>query len=76
MVMSSAKWRLEDKVWKVGNMATKIMGLVVHNVAWNEAYLRTKRHLDAPRRLATTDMHGPKIVACAPFLFFWGGRGN
>ena len=30
--------RLEDKVWKVGNMATKIMGLVMYNVAWAEAY--------------------------------------
>jgi len=24
---------IQDKVWKVGNMATKIMGLVVYNVA-------------------------------------------
>ena len=30
---TNAKWRLEDKVWKVGNVATKIMGLVVYNVA-------------------------------------------
>ena len=34
---SNAEWRLQDKVWKVGNMAMKIMGLVVYNVAWAEA---------------------------------------
>ena len=44
---SSAKWRLEDKVCKVGNMATKIMGLVVYNVAWSKAYLHIKCHLDS-----------------------------
>ena len=27
-----------------------------HNVAWAEAYLHTKWHLDPCRRLATTDM--------------------
>jgi len=27
-----------------------------HNVAWAEAYLRTKWHLDPPNRLATIDM--------------------
>jgi len=64
---SSAKWRLEDKVWKVGNMAKTIMGLVVYNVAWAEAYLRTKWHLDPSSRLATTDM-GRKLGA----VLFWG----
>jgi len=42
-------------VWKVGNMAMKITGLVVHNVAWAEAYLRTKWHLDPSSCLASTD---------------------
>ena len=46
------KRRLEDKVWKVGNMAMKIMELVVYNVA----YLRTKWHHDPSSRLATIDM--------------------
>jgi len=46
----------KDKVWKVGNMAMKIMGLVVHNVTWAEAYLHTKGHLHPSSRLATTDM--------------------
>ena len=47
---------VEDKVWKVGNMAMKIMELVVYSVAWPEAYLRTKWHLDPSRCLATIDM--------------------
>jgi len=37
---SSTKRRLEDKVWKVGDMAMKIIGLVVYTVAWAKAYLR------------------------------------
>jgi len=36
-------------------MAMKIMGLVVYNVAWAEAYLPTKWYLDPSSRLATTD---------------------
>jgi len=43
------------RVWKVGNMATKIMKLVVYNVAWAEAYLRTKWHFHPSSRLATID---------------------
>jgi len=45
--------RGRDKVWKVGNVAMKITGLVVNNVAWVEAYLRTKWHFDSsmPRGL-------------------------
>ena len=35
------------------------------NVACAEAYLRTKWHLNAFSRLATTDM-GRKLVDCAP----------
>ena len=46
----------EDKVWKVGNMATKIMGLVVYNVALAKAYVRTKWHIDPSSRLAIIDM--------------------
>jgi len=42
---SSKKLRLEDKVWKVGKMAMKIMGLVVYNVACAKAYFSTKWHL-------------------------------
>ena len=54
----------EDKLWKVANMAMKITGLVVYNVAWTEAYmyLRTKWHLDPSSRLATTNM-GRKLGA-------------
>jgi len=37
-------------------MALKIMGLVVYSVAWADAYLRTKWHLDPSIRLATIDM--------------------
>ena len=40
-------------------------GRLKHTVAWAEAYLRTKWHLDLPRRLATTDM-GRKLGDCAP----------
>jgi len=38
-------------------------------IAWAEAYLRTKWHLDPASRLATTDM-GRKLGAVA----LWGGR--
>ena len=68
---SSAKWRLEDKVWKVGNMAMKIMALVVYNVAWAEAYLRTQWHHDPSSRLTTTDM-GQKLGRLL-WHFFVGG---
>jgi len=37
-------------------MAMTIMELVVYNVEWDEAYLRTKWHLDPYSRLATIDM--------------------
>jgi len=50
---SSAKWRLQDKVWKVGNMAMKIMVLVVQSVAWAEAYLHTKWRLDPSNHVVT-----------------------
>jgi len=33
-------------------MATKIMGLVVYNVAWVEAYLHANFHLDPSNSLA------------------------
>jgi len=48
------------------------MGLVVYNVAWAEAYLRTKWHLDPSGRLATTDV-GRKLGAVP----LWGrGAGS
>ena len=37
-----------------------------HNVAWAEAYLRTKWYPDPSSRLATIDM-GRKVGCCAPF---------
>jgi len=60
---------VEDKVWKVGNMATKIMRLVVYNVAWAEAYLGTQWHIDPSSHLATTDM-GRKLHRHAS-LWIW-----
>jgi len=39
--------------------------LITHNVAWAEAYLRTKWHLDPLSHLATTDM-GRKLGGSAP----------
>ena len=45
--------------------------LVLHNLAWAEAYLRTKWHLDPSSRLATIDMGRKLGRGCAPFL----GRG-
>jgi len=48
----------------------KIMGFVVYNVAWAEACLSTRWHLDPSSRLATTDM-GPKIVAVPLWGELW-----
>ena len=45
---------------------------IYHNVAWAEAYLHTKWHLDPFSHLATIDM-GRKMKDCAPF---WGGELN
>ena len=42
---------------------------IYHNVAWVEAYLPTKWHLDPSSHLATTDM-GRKLVGAVPQ---WGG---
>ena len=47
------------------------MGPHVNNVAWAEAYLCTKWHLDPTSRLATTDI-GPKFGEEAVPL--WGGE--
>jgi len=44
------------------------LGPIYHNVAWAEADLGTKWHLDPSRRLATTDM-GRKLGAVP----VWGG---
>jgi len=45
---------------------------IYHNVAWAEAYLHTKWHLDHPSsRLVTTDMGG-KLGADVPL--FWEGE--
>jgi len=52
-------------------MAMKIMGSVVYNVAWAEAYLRIQWHLDPSSCLATTDM-GQKLGAAVPLF---GGMG-
>jgi len=46
-------------------MAMKIMGLVVYNVAWAEAYLSTKWHLDPSSHLARIDI-GWKVGALCP----------
>jgi len=37
-------------------MAMKIMGSVLYNVAWAEAYLSTKWHLDPSSHFAAIDM--------------------
>ena len=50
-------------------MATKIIGLVVYNVAWAEAYLHAKWHFDSSSRLATRDM-GQNLGAAVTLL--WG----
>jgi len=42
---------------------------ILHNVAWAEAYLYTKWHLDPCSRMATVDM-GRKMGALPPS---WGG---
>jgi len=47
------------------------MGLVVYNVAWAEAYLRTKWHIDPTSRFATIHM-GREVGLC--LLFFGGGE--
>ena len=49
------------------------MGLVVYSVAWAEAYLHTKWHLDPSTRLATIDM-GRKLGAVFRF-FRWEEQG-
>jgi len=58
-------------------MATKIMGLVIYNVAWAEAYLPTKWHLDPSSCLATIHM-GRKVGGgcCAPFQRGAGSPSN
>jgi len=40
---------------------------IYHSVAWAEAYIHTKWHLDPSRRLPTTDM-GRKLGGCAPLV--------
>jgi len=65
------KMTFEDKVWKVGNNAMKIMGLVAYNVTWAEAYHRTKWNLDPYSHLATTDM-GRTVGDCCTL---WGKLG-
>jgi len=58
-------------------MAMKIMGLVIYNVAWAEAYLPTKWHLDPSSCLATIHM-GRKVGGgcCAPFQRGAGSPSN
>jgi len=43
-------------------MKIGLMIVVVYSVAWAEAYLRAKWHLDPSSRLATR--RGPKIGGC------------
>jgi len=61
---------------KMGGAAVPMFGhswaTICHNVAWAEAYLRTKWHLDPSSRLATTDM-GQKLGLCP---FFGGARSS
>jgi len=61
------------KFGKNGNMAIKIIGLVVYNVAGAEVYLRTKLYLDPSSRLATTDM-SRKLGGRALAVPFGGAR--
>jgi len=55
-------------------MARKITGLVVYIVAWVEAYLHTKWHLDPSSCSATTDM-GRKLGEAAELLVLGRGHG-
>jgi len=57
-------------------MAMKIMGLVAYNVAWAEAYLRTKWHLDPSSCLATTDMGWKVGGLLCPFFGAAGSLSN
>jgi len=52
---------------KWGGAPPPFAGGSKHNVAWNEAHLRAKCHLDPSSRLATIDM-GRKLGGSAPFL--------
>ena len=61
----TGKWGLCHLVYS-GELSTHL-----HNVAWTEAYLHTKWHLDASSSLATTDM-GRKLGA-APLLGWVAG---
>ena len=47
---------------------------ISNNVAWAEAYLRTKWHLDSSSHLTTIDM-GLKLGATVPPFFLGGGAG-
>jgi len=57
-------------------MATTIMGLVVYNVDWDEAYLSTKWHLDPYSRLTTIDMGLKLGQGLYPFSFWGRDRGS
>jgi len=58
---------------KVGGCCTPFrdgereLGPHLHNVAWAEAYLRTKWYPDPSSQLATTDICGKVGDCCAPF---------
>jgi len=53
-------------------MDMKIVGLVVYNLPWTEAYFHNKWHLDPSSRLATIDID-QKIRGAVPF---WGKDGS
>ena len=48
---------------------------IKHKVAWAEAYLHTKWHLDASSRLATIEMGRKLGGGLHPVPFFSGGSG-
>jgi len=64
----------KDMGRKVGAVVPLSVGscLLYHvHVAWAEAYLRTRWHLDPFSRLATTDMGQKKLAGFAPFDRDW-----
>ena len=70
ILMHPAIWPQQTGAENWGALPLFLEGSLVpiyHNVAWAEAYLRTKWHLDPSSHLTTVDM-GRKLGGCAPFL--------
>ena len=67
---SSRKWRLEDKVWKVGNIATNITVLVVYHLGRG---LPLYQVACWSIQLFGHNRHGRKVGVLCPFL---GGAGS